>query len=254
MMATFLGIDLAWRSDRNPSGAAVLRGDHHGAELVSVAEPLTSLEEVKRWVAAHIEGTSLVAIDAPLVITNSTGQRPCEREVGRRYGARHASCHTSNLSLYPDASSVQLASWLHGQGFRHASEHLTARTMLEVYPHAAFVALFDLPTVIKYKKGTVTAKCTGLTIVQSRLRSLALSEAPLKPNKALEVLLNQDPSALRGQLRKSYEDSLDAVFCAYLAYYLWRLGEAASEVFGNAEQGYIVNPRLRQQPGGAAAA
>jgi predicted RNase H-like nuclease len=69
--------------------------------------------------------------------------------------------------------------------------------------------------------------------------------APLRSNELLESLLSQDPMALRGHSRKSYEDSLDAVFCAYLAYYAWRLGETCFEVFGSEEDGYILNPRLR---------
>jgi predicted RNase H-like nuclease len=35
--ATFIGIDLAWKSQRNPTGAAVLRGDRAGARLEIVA-------------------------------------------------------------------------------------------------------------------------------------------------------------------------------------------------------------------------
>lgn len=246
MPATFIGIDLAWQSERNPSGAAVLHGDDHGAELVAVAEPLRSLEQVKGWTSPYIGESSVIAIDAPLVIGNAAGLRQCEREVGVRYGARHASCHAANLTLYPQAASVALASWLGDQGFSHAPFAFRGRAMLEVYPHAAFVALFDLSTVIKYKKGLVANRCTGLRQVQATLRMLASEETPLRSNAMLESLLRQDPSALRGRARKSHEDSLDAVFCAYLAFYAWRLGEAGSEMFGTREDGYIVNPRLRR--------
>jgi len=41
-----------------------------------------------------------------------------------------------------------------------------------------------------------------------------------------------------------HEDTLDAVFCAYLAYYFWYWGEQRNEVFGAVDKGYIINPRL----------
>ncbi len=48
----------------------------------------------------HSGENTIVAIDAPSIILNETGQRACETAVGKRYGNRHASCHTSNMTLY----------------------------------------------------------------------------------------------------------------------------------------------------------
>jgi predicted RNase H-like nuclease len=53
-MTLFIGIDLAWRSENNPSGAAILRGDQHAAELLHVAEPLRGNEEVLAYVRRHV--------------------------------------------------------------------------------------------------------------------------------------------------------------------------------------------------------
>ena len=85
-----------------------------------MAEPLRNNEAVlaliRRYVTTHV----VVAVDAPLVISNMTGQRTCETAVGRRYGSRDASCHTSNLTLYPNAASVRLAIELQQDGFSQA--------------------------------------------------------------------------------------------------------------------------------------
>lgn len=245
MCSVFVGLDLAWQGDRNPTGAAVLSGDETGVDLECVADPLRSFGEITSFVSRHLAESVVIAIDAPLVIVNSTGQRECEREVSARYGERHASCHSSNLSLYPHASSVQLAQWLASNGFTHAPSEVAPHTMLEVYPHAAFVALFDLPTIIRYKKGRVADRCAGLRIVQQKLRALAGESAPLRDGAALRAFIGRDPAVLRGSRRKEYEDSLDAIFCAYLAYYFWRWGRDRSEVFGDVDSGYIVNPRLQ---------
>src|SRR5881392_2715928 len=109
MNARFIGIDLAWKSDRNSTGAVCLQGDRTGAELVVVAPPLWSPADVLEFVRVNSATESVVAVDAPLIIINRSGQRTCETLVGRRYGRRDASCHTSNLTLYPAANSVALA-------------------------------------------------------------------------------------------------------------------------------------------------
>src|SRR5580693_3140182 len=117
--ATFIGIDLAWRG-RNPSGGCVLTGDRRRARLVNVDASLASCSAVLTYIDNHAAASTYVAIDAPLIIRNETGQRPCETLIGKRYGARHASCHSSNLLLYPNALGVDLASQLISRGYKHA--------------------------------------------------------------------------------------------------------------------------------------
>jgi len=244
---TFIGIDLAWKSQRNPSGAAVLRGDRSGAELMARSEPLLSTELVLEFIRRHTTGRTVVAIDAPLVIKNQVGQRTCETLVGQRYGARDASCHTSNLRLYPDAASVALAVALEADGFVHVdrSVHdLPARSFAEVYPHAGLVALFDLPKTIKYKKGTLANKRAGLGSLRAHVGLLTDVDPALRRGPLLTALLTEELSAYSGRALKNYEDGIDSVFCAYLAFYLWRWGWERNEVFGDVSSGYILNPTL----------
>lgn len=171
-MITFIGIDLAWRSDGNHTGGCVLRGDRSGAQLVCVSDSISTAEAVGAFVETHATASTVIAIDAPLIIHNPTGQRPCETAVGKEYGARDASCHTSNLRLYPKAASVALAAGLVANGYLHAPTANSAshRVILEVYPHAGLVALFDLPKSLKYKKGTVAQKRAGLSTLAEHLR------------------------------------------------------------------------------------
>lgn len=239
MTVAFLGIDLAWQSQRNPTGGAALSLNSGTLELTALAPPLRGLEAVQEFIQAHATERTVIAVDGPLVIPNVSGQRICELEVSRRYGARHASCHASNLTLYPDPASVRLSTWLREHGFEHATSPAGERTMLEVYPHAAFVALLDRPHIIRYKKGRVSEKCMGLREVQS-----ILSQLPIAKRHEWIELLERDPASMRGAARKEFEDLLDAAFCAYLAYHFWRHGESGSEIFGSRQGGYIVNPKL----------
>ncbi len=242
----FIGVDLAWRSDRNYTGAAVLSGSRRGAHLVAVAGPIRSRSDVRKFVADHAASVTFVAIDAPLIIPNATGQRRCETAVGARYGAREASCHTSNQRLYPNASSVVLAAELEALGYVHApaATPTSGKVLLEVYPHAAMVALFDLPKSLKYKKGTLTQKRQGLQTLSAHVRRLFAATPPLGCNDRLEAILSRQTTNLSGAALKMHEDTLDAVFCAYLAYYFWYWGEQRNEVFGAVDKGYIINPRL----------
>lgn len=247
----FVGIDLAWQADRNPSGVAVLEGDASGARLVALHAPVQPLADVLRAVDGATPGPAFVAADAPLVIVNERGARDCERALGRRYAARHAACHPSNLTLYPDAAGVRLGAHLAMRGFRHAvplARPLSrGRVMMEVYTHAALVALLGLPRSLRYKKGPVAERVQGLRALQQSLAVLSEAEAPLVRTPLLDDALRADPALARGRARKALEDALDAVVCAYVAYHVWRWGAERSEVFGSASAGYIVNPR---PPGG----
>ena len=248
-MATFIGIDLAWQSDRNHSGGAVLEGDQSAVTLREVSSGLGTLADVEAFVDRNASPDTVVAVDAPLVIENLNGQRPCETEIGRRFGAADASAHTSNLRLYPNARSVQFAKNLESRGFLHCprshAQTLGGKWFFEVYPHPAHVVLFRRARIIKYKKGPVDFRKAGLTeFRQSLLEHLSGAQPSLKINAALQSFLDHPLEALEGAALKHYEDKLDAVFCAYLAAHFWAWSYDRNEMIGTYEMGYIINPRL----------
>jgi predicted RNase H-like nuclease len=117
--------------------------------------------------------------------------------------------------------------------------------MLEVYPHAALVATFDLPVSLKYKRGGVAQKRAGLRQLSGLLGRLCIGPAPIRAGSAATPLLSRDVAVLRGQALKAHEDTLDAVVCAYVAACWARRHTEGIDVFGDAASGYIVNPRLR---------
>ena len=67
---------------------------------------------------------------------------------------------------------------------------------------------------------------------------------PIALNTALDEFLSRDLNALSGAALKHYEDSLDAIFCAHLAFHLWRWGWERSELLGDLAAGYIVVPTV----------
>lgn len=244
---TFIGVDLAWQSATNHSGIAVARGNSRGATLICYSEGISSLEAVQDYILGHSATDTVVAIDAPLIINNVTGQRPCERLISRRFWRFGAAAHSSNLTLYPNPGSVRLAQALRAAGFSHevypaADKQRGGRWFFEVYPHPAQVTLFDLDWIIKYKKGRVAEKRQGLRRLQHYLGEVLSAAYPPMTTGGRDSLLDQNVEALRGRTLKHYEDVLDAYFCAYLALFYWRWGGERNEMIGDLDTGYIVNP------------
>jgi len=232
------GVDLAWQSERNPSAIA------HGS-LSNGTLAVTAINAAVYGIDAVLENLKdskdLVglAIDAPLIINNESGQRPCEKAIGKTYGSRGASCHTSNTKLYPHAKSVYLSQTLSNQGFNHLTGD---QWQIECYPHPAIIEILALPKRLKYKKGRVADKRAGQKQLSSFLRQLEGSPVlPLRFNGNMQILDEEYIDSLGGQALKSNEDALDAVVCLYIAG-LHALNEN-SQVFGDTETGYIWVPQ-----------
>ena len=243
----FIGIDLAW-SRRNPTGAATLRGDARGGELADTAL-LGGDNEILSYIgAAAGAGPALVAVDAPLAVPNAAGRRPGEAELGMVFAKYQAGAHPANRSLPAFRQGVRgelLVEQLARQGFAHTctiAAGAPTRQVIEVYPHAAMVALFGLTRTLKYKAKPRRSRATRLAAwseYQRHLDNLAGFDPPLRGQAGLA---SQDVAALRGQRLKNYEDQADAVICAYIGLYAFRWGAARCRCFGTIEGGYIYTP------------
>jgi predicted RNase H-like nuclease len=142
---------------------------------------------------------------------------------------------------------MRLVKQLGEAGFVHdldlaQARHRRGRWLLEVYPHPAMVRLFGLTRIIQYKKGSVTKRRTALQELQRLVGTLRRAQPRLEDTKELHDFLTRDLESLRGQSLKQYEDSLDALFCAYLAYHCWCWGSERNEMIGDLDTGYIVVP------------
>jgi predicted RNase H-like nuclease len=248
LLHRFVGVDPAWAIDQRHSGVAVLEGGERGAELVALSSQIHSLDGITQLIRQHLAPNLVVAIDASLIVSNHTGQRPCERSIGQAFGCFGASCHSTNRSRRHFDSGERLVSRLAREGFRHGlplslATRRPGRWLIEVYPHPAMVRLFNLGRILPYKKGPIPERRAGLTQLQAYIGELMTSGRGLKASPCLEQLLEARPQDRRGRALKMLEDLLDAVFCAYLAWYFWRWGEERNDVFGDLESGYVVVPR-----------
>jgi predicted RNase H-like nuclease len=244
---SFIGVDLAWKIDGNHSAIAVLAGNERQARLQAVSTGITSMAGIVEFVARHAQSDCVVAIDASLVVRNQTGQRPCETLIARTFGRHHASCHTTNLGRPHAETGMRLVQALGKAGFVHdfAIERARLRRgrwLCEVYPHPGMVRTFGLQKIIQYKKGSVDERRRGLIVLREHLVRLASGRTGLVSSPTLRTVVEQNLQHLRGAALKHYEDTLDGIFCAYLAWHCWRWGAARNEMYGTLEHGYIVVP------------
>ncbi len=237
-----IGIDLAWQSAKNTSAAAVGQLEGDVLSIHDLSEDLDSLGATVDFVGSYADVSGL-AIDAPLIINNTTGQRSCEKEFSRVYGARKASCHTSNLTLYPGAPSVELANIFTQQGFAHLGQPEQSHWQVECYPHPAIIEIFGLAERHLYKKGNAAAKREGQIKLAELIRRLAHSPV-LILSVAARFDSYLDESSIvskRGAALKKNEDVLDAIICTYIAGLY--ASDATSTVYGNVNDGYIYVPQ-----------
>jgi len=237
------GIDLAWRSNKNPSALAI--GSLKGCELglTAIATDLFGIDPIVTYLNS-LPDLFGIAVDGPLLITNATGQRQCETLIGQEYSSRQASCHTSNLTLFPEPDSVQLSQLLTSMGFQHLGT-TTGRWQIECYPHPALIEIFNLKERHLYKKSPVSAKRRGQCELAEFILSLA--DSPVLrltvPDVLSQSLRHSHIENLRGASLKQNEDILDAMVCLYIAG-LYAIG-TSDKVFGDAVDGYIYVPRVK---------
>ncbi len=246
-MTTCLGIDLAW-GERGRTGLAVLDAD---GRLVSSASAVTDAD-IDAFLAPHLGADLVAAIDAPLVLPNATGSRPCERELGAVYRAYDAGAHPANRSRpYLDPPRGAVLAERHGWALDPAVPPGGGTPVaIEVYPHPAMVGLFGLGRVLPYKAKRGRDRDSLRVAFDAMLGHLERVAGPTLHLDASQRWA-QIRLAVAGARRKSelrvVEDEVDAIVCAYLAW-LWVTDRERMRVFGDVETGYIVVPDRELAP------
>ncbi|GAB3792258.1 DUF429 domain-containing protein [Nocardioides ungokensis] len=239
----FVGVDLAW-GQRKPTGLAVL--DESG-RLVHLSAAGTD-DEIVDALAPYVEGDCLVAIDAPLIVPNATGNRPAEADLNRDFARFDAGAHPANTGK-PELAGpggprgARLCSRL---GLDMNPRSGRARRAIEVYPHPATVALFRLGRTLKYKNKTgrsLEALRGELLVLMGLLEGLADADPALSVNGPWKELVVRVEDATRKSELRVVEDQVDAVVCAYVGLFAVRRPELTS-TYGDFAGGYIVTPTL----------
>lgn len=235
----FVGLDLAW-GEKNQTGVAAI--DSGGRVLhVGVAQ---DDDDIAAAIEPYVSGDCLVAIDAPLIVKNPTGHRPCERDLNRDFqrfdaGARPA---FTERPEFKHPRGARIASAL---GLDMDPSSLSNRRAIEVYPHPASVVLFGLDKTLKYKRGTFGDRQRELLRLMTFIEELDGATPRLRANRNVswvELRKRIEAATRPGQLDRD-EDPVDALLCAYIALYWYHRPEDVT-IYGDYASGYIVTPSL----------
>ena len=257
-MPTFIGLDLAWKPNRE-SGVCRLEGDAHGAlRCVSLETRVLQIE----WFVGELTGLQdrlVLAIDAPLV---ATPLRKCDALIGKHFGRHKVYAYTAKprwLRKCGFTAGLDLACALKSAGFSvdpvpFLDGEAEQPVALEVYPHTLHIRYFQLEQRLAYKRGRIAHRKLALRRYQEHLRQFLEREAPgvLRSAELTAVLSAEELRRARGASLKRLEDKLDAIICALSAWRMWCERKRGWTVLGDVQNGYIMVPRPRswRLPGG----
>lgn len=239
----YAGVDLAWGL-RNPTGVAVVDSD---GCLVS-AGAVRDDDEILAALRPYVREDCVVGFDAPLVVNNRTGQRPAETALNRDFARFEAGAHPANTGKPEFADGPRGGRLADALGLDMDPRSVAPRRAIEVYPHAATVALFRLERTLKYKAKpgrTLERLKSELLLLMDGVERLADTDIPVRvaDHPDWVRLRTQVTTAQRKSELRRAEDPVDAVVCAYVALYAQRC-PARVTIYGDAASGYIVTPTL----------
>jgi predicted RNase H-like nuclease/Holliday junction resolvase RusA-like endonuclease len=237
MVAVHVGIDLAWNTKAR-TGLAVV--DDAGGLVDSAT--LRTDDEIVAWLNGVDWSPVTVAVDAPLIVTNATGQRDCERLISQCFGRYQAYCHSSNLSR-PYFNPPRGATLAARSGWRLDPDHRGTRSepaCIEVYPHPSMVGLFKLGAILPYKarrgRSPINRRSAFLELMD---HMESLSVMGLTAHARWADLRTMATGATTQAELERIEDEIDAIFCAHLAW-LWSRQPGRLRIYGDLATGYIV--------------
>jgi len=237
-----IGVDLAWGA-RNCSGVCAVEDGH-----VLDSACLRSDDDIEAWIRAWTDDELLVAFDAPLLVRNRTGRRPCESVIASAFSAERAGPYPANLTLLRgDVRAHRLARRLKLTVAPTALRRRPLRAAIEVYPHPALVVLLDraerLPYKAKHGRTRDVRHAAMCELVQGLERfkrydpPLDVTTSPRWSSLVAGCLTRSSEAAM-----KRVEDELDAYVCAYIGWYHLAWAGRRSLTVGDGTHGYIVVP------------
>lgn len=267
-----LGIDAAW-TEKQPSGVALVVCDTNRWSVSAVAPSYHAFVELShgtsvQWDTRHkgsfpdptllIESVdrllpgvrlSVVAVDMPMATVPIRGRRNADNEVSRNYWKQKCGTHSPNKDR-PGKVGTALANGFIHHGFRLDTiaglAGSFAKSLIEVYPHPALVALTGAEERLRYKLSKACKYWPNLSSVLRRewvMAELNRIETRLKiefDGLTLPPLQPDSPTFVI----KAREDSLDALVSAWVGMQ-YRRGLASA--FGD-ETAAIWIPVIPQRP------
>jgi predicted RNase H-like nuclease len=179
--ARYLGLDLAWSGT---AGSGVSATDAEGRVL---DDAVLAAAALAAWVRELRGARSVLAIDAPLLYRATTpALRPAERELHVRYGRFHAgpfpggpgSTALRGRTASPAMELLDAVGCYATDPFDRASPHRA----IEVFPAPTWITLGRLEGRIRYKRGRLEERRTGLRQARDVLAAVVGPAGTLGPS------------------------------------------------------------------------
>jgi predicted RNase H-like nuclease len=244
-MTAILAIDAAWTA-RQPSGVALVRNTRDTWRCVGLApsyiqfehlaagdpddsdsKPTGSRPDLDRLLAVcrrllDGEQVSLIAMDMPLSLLPITRRRAADDAVSRAYGNKGCAVHSPSAAR-PGRLADEVRARAATLGFPLATASKPAGTcpaLIEVYPHPALIHLLGRNFRIPYKVAKTTRYWCDATLQEriARLREQHTRILSALGERIVDLPLQLPGKAQIGSLTslKAYEDTLDALVCAWV--------------------------------------
>jgi predicted RNase H-like nuclease len=242
------GFDSAWTDAPKAPGAICAiafdeRGhvEFHDPRLASFADARAFIEALRQDFAV-----SLIALDQPTVVPNSTGSRPVDKVAGSLVsfvGGGVQPANRSKIGMFCDDSPV----WSFLSELDATQDPIEARTalaghfLIEVFPALALPAFED-----RFSKRLRAPKYNPQNRKKFRLedwRSVTRIIQTIAQGLGVNGLAAwSDRMHALSQPRKADQDKLDAALCALIGL-SWRAGPVSrSAMLGDLNSGYMVTP------------
>ena len=244
----FVGFDSAWTDNpKAPGSITSVRLDSGGAiefhppRLVRFAEALSTILEI-----ASSATLTLVALDQPTIVVNTTSMRPVERVVASPISWIGGGVQPSNRGrkgMFCDDSPI----WPFLKALGAIEDPIAARTapaglhLVEVFPALALASLepefFGRKAAPRYnparKRTFRLADWARVgTVLARHFREMGL---PQPAEWCIETARIAAP-------RKTDQDRLDSIVCLLVALLWRRRPPADTMMIGSLTEGYIVTP------------
>ncbi len=235
----FLGLDLGW-TPRDSSGGVVLEAVEDGVRLVS-ADSLRAHEDVLRWVVRN-RGRSgcILVVNAPIIVTNMSGPRPCDRLVQEHF-SRFKIDEVAN-NIVSASHPRTMAGGLMRMGF-DPDPNAEGDRIVETHSQSAQIMLFGLDRPIRTKTGPIGSRKEAVARLRELIEEFFMDgDPPLEVSPELDQILTAHLPDLNGTRVGELEEKIEALTCAYTAAWLGIRGPNACAFLGDLQRGYVLLP------------
>lgn len=234
-----LGIDAAW-TDKEPSGIALLEKQRGRWRCRKVGPSYAAFCGDLRWDDKHsgkvtdvsavletclgIGGAwpRVIAVDMPLAHKKIDKRRYADNEVSKRFGHCKCGVHSPNMER-PGITGERLHKGFENNGYRLVTQTggYLGLALIEVYPHVALLGLANQGTRLEYKVGKTKTYWKNSSLEERKQKLIAEWKRILEyANRYIDdiaMALPENVETLSLKYLKRYEDSIDALVCAWVA-------------------------------------